>query len=83
MDNEAPKAELEFTKYNGDDKNAPLPDTDIRVVFSEKITPRVMNNGKWENEDIYEAYKTARDAGINERPEKQKEFADMLKRKFD
>ncbi len=80
LDNEAPKAELEFTKYNGDDKNAPLPDTDIRVVFSEKITPRVMNNGKWENEDIYEAYKTARDAGINERPEKQKEFADMLKK---
>lgn len=80
LDNEAPKATLEFTKYNGDDKNAPLPDTDIRVVFSEKITPRVMNNGKWENEDIYEAYKTARDANKEERPQKLTDFANMLKK---
>ena len=80
LDNEAPKATLEFTKYNGDDKNAPLPDTDIRVVFSEKITPRVMNNGKWENEDIYEAYKAARDANKEERPQKLTDFANMLKK---
>ena len=79
LDNEPPKATLEFTKYNGDDKNAPLPDTDIRVVFSEKVVPRHMVNGKWEKDDIYEAYKAARDANADTKEQKLKDFADLLK----
>jgi hypothetical protein len=37
QDNEAPTVEQEFTLYNGDTKTEPLPDTDIRLVFSESI----------------------------------------------
>lgn len=36
-DVDAPTVEQEFTKYNGDDKEAPLASTDIRLVFSESV----------------------------------------------
>ncbi len=36
-DVDAPTVEIEFTKFNGDDKDAPLADTDVRLVFSESI----------------------------------------------
>lgn len=37
LDTEAPTVTQEFTKYNDDDKDAPLADTDINLVFSESI----------------------------------------------
>ena len=36
-DGVAPTVIQEFTKYNGEDKNTPLPDTSIRLVFNEGI----------------------------------------------
>lgn len=36
-DPNAPTVTQEFTKYNGDDKDTPLPNTDIRLVFSEEV----------------------------------------------
>lgn len=37
LDPNAPTVSQEFTKYNGTDTSAPLPNTDIRLVFSEAI----------------------------------------------
>lgn len=37
LDSEIPTVTQEFTKYNGDDVNTPLPNTDIRLVFSEEV----------------------------------------------
>lgn len=34
---ENPTVKQEFTKYNGDKKNEPMADTDIRLVFSESV----------------------------------------------
>ena len=36
-DPNAPTVTQEFTKYNGDDVDTPLPNTDIRLVFSEEV----------------------------------------------
>lgn len=37
LDSKAPTVTQEFTKYNGTDAAHPLPDTDIRIVFSEGV----------------------------------------------
>ncbi len=37
LDTTPPTVKQEFTSYNGDDKNAPMPDTDIRLVFDESV----------------------------------------------
>ncbi len=37
LDNQAPTVTQEFTRYNGDETDVPLADTDIRLVFSESI----------------------------------------------
>lgn len=37
LDNSAPTVTQEFTKYNGTDTSAPLPDSDVRLVFSEAV----------------------------------------------
>lgn len=37
LDTTPPTVKQEFTKYNGDDKDAPMPDTDIRLVFDESV----------------------------------------------
>lgn len=37
LDNNAPTVTQEFTKYNGTDTSAPLPDSDVRLVFSEAV----------------------------------------------
>ena len=53
MDTIPPTVEQEFTKFNGDDKNAPLADTDIRLVFSETV--QAGSNGKNIFMDLYQA----------------------------
>lgn len=37
LDTNAPQAALEFTKYNGNETDKPLANTDIRIVFTEEI----------------------------------------------
>lgn len=37
LDTDAPTVTQEFTRFNEDDRNSPLADTDIRLVFSESI----------------------------------------------
>lgn len=37
LDNSAPTVAQEFTKYNGTDTSVPLPDSDVRLVFSEAV----------------------------------------------
>lgn len=37
LDNTKPTVTQEFTKYNGTDVNVPLPETDVRLVFSEAV----------------------------------------------
>ena len=37
LDSKAPTVTQEFTKYNGTDAAHPLPDTDIRIIFSEGV----------------------------------------------
>lgn len=37
LDNTAPTVTQEFTKYNGTDVNVPLPESDVRLVFSEAV----------------------------------------------
>lgn len=43
LDPNAPTVAQEFTKYNGDDKDTPLPNTDIRLVFSEEVQDAATN----------------------------------------
>lgn len=43
LDSNAPDVTQEFTKYNGDDVNNPLPNTDIRLVFSEAVQDAATN----------------------------------------
>lgn len=37
LDSNAPTVTQEFTKYNGTDTTRPLPDSDVRLVFSESV----------------------------------------------
>lgn len=37
LDNLAPTVTQEFTRYNGNDKETPLADTDIRIIFNEGV----------------------------------------------
>lgn len=37
LDVNAPKASIEFTEYNGNESSSPLANTDIRIVFNEKV----------------------------------------------
>ena len=37
LDNTAPSVTQEFTKYNGTDTGTPLPESDVRLVFSEAV----------------------------------------------
>lgn len=37
LDNTKPTVTQEFTKYNGTEVNSPLPDSDVRLVFSETV----------------------------------------------
>lgn len=37
LDNTKPTVTQEFTKYNGTDVNVPLPESDVRLVFSEAV----------------------------------------------
>ena len=37
LDNDAPTVTQEFTKYNGTDTTRPLPESDVRLVFSEAV----------------------------------------------
>lgn len=37
LDTNAPQAALEFTKYNGNETDKPLANTDIRIVFTEEV----------------------------------------------
>lgn len=37
LDSTAPTVTQEFTKYNGTDTKTPLPDSDVRLVFSESV----------------------------------------------
>ena len=46
----APTVTQEFTKYNGTDSTTPLPNTDVRLVFSEGI------QDAGTNQNLYELY---------------------------
>lgn len=52
LDPNAPTVTQEFTKYNGDDVNTPLPNTDIRLVFSEAVQDAATNTAYV---DLYQA----------------------------
>ena len=52
LDPNAPTVTQEFTKYNGDDTTTPLPNTDIRLVFSEAIQDAATNTAYV---DLYQA----------------------------
>lgn len=77
MDTTPPTVEQEFTKFNGDDKNAPLADTDIRLVFSETI--QAGSNGKNVFMELYQAVvdAVAENNGDDERNARN-ELADAL-----
>ena len=50
LDPNAPTVTQEFTKYNGTDSTTPLPNTDVRLVFSEGI------QDAGTNQNLYELY---------------------------
>ena len=50
LDPNAPTVTLDFTKYNGTDSTTPLPNTDVRLVFSEGI------QDAGTNQNLYELY---------------------------
>ena len=52
LDPNAPTVTQEFTRYNGEDTTTPLPNTDIRLVFSESIQDATTNTAYV---DLYQA----------------------------
>ena len=52
LDPNAPTVTQEFTKYNGTDTTTPLPNTDIRLVFSEAVQDAATNTAYV---DLYQA----------------------------
>ena len=58
LDSNAPTVTQEFTKYNGEDKDTPLPNTDIRLVFSEAGQDAATNTAYV---DLYQAVTQAGD----------------------
>ena len=52
LDPNAPTVTQEFTRYNGEDTTTPLPNTDIRLVFSEAIQDATTNTAYV---DLYQA----------------------------
>lgn len=57
LDNIAPKATQEFTRYSGTNKTAPFADTDVRIIFSEGVQRASTN------EPLLTLYKAVADAG--------------------
>lgn len=61
LDSETPTVTQEFTKYNGDDVNTPLPNTDIRLVFSEEVQTVDTNT------PLVQLYQAVVQAGTNDK----------------
>ena len=76
LDSNAPTVTQEFTKYNGTDTTRPLPDSDVRLVFSESVqtndtyTPLV---------DLYKDVTDAANTGAAEDNARQKMAAALSK----
>lgn len=71
-DPNAPTVTQEFTKYNGTDTTTPLPNTDIRLVFSEEVQT-VANNTT-----LVQLYQNVIQAGNND-TEAREEMANILR----
>lgn len=56
LDQSGPTVTQEFTRYNANDPTHPLPDTDIRIVFSEPVMDKESLS---KYSDLYEAVLTA------------------------
>lgn len=63
LDQSAPEVTQEFTRFNSGDPTHPLPDTDIRIVFSE---PVMDIESLQRYTDLYQAVLDAEDAGEKE-----------------
>lgn len=59
LDQSAPTVTQEFTRYNANDPTHPLPDTDIRIVFSESVMD------KESNKTYAQLYQAVQDAGTD------------------
>lgn len=71
-DPNAPTVTQEFTKYNGTDTTTPLPNTDIRLVFSEEV--QTVDN----NTTLVQLYQNVIQAGNND-TEAREEMANILR----
>ena len=63
LDPNAPTVTQEFTKYNGTDTTTPLPNTDIRLVFSEAVQDAATNTAYV---DLYQAVTQAAEGAAKE-----------------
>ena len=59
LDQSAPTVTQEFTRYNANDPTHPLPDTDIRIVFSESVMDTESNK------TYAQLYQAVQDAGTD------------------
>lgn len=79
LDNTPPTVTQEFTKYNGTETTRPLPNTDIRLVFSENIQG-VPSNNQAEYELFRELYQAVEGASGDAQEAAKEELAAALRR---
>ncbi|MCI8539663.1 MAG: S-layer homology domain-containing protein [Oscillospiraceae bacterium] len=81
LDNIPPTVIQEFTRYNGNDAKSPLPDTDIRLVFSESVQGMYTDE---RNQPVYEKfrslYQDVVSASAGEKLPAREKLADALRR---
>ena len=75
LDSNAPTATQEFTRFNGTESDVPLPNTDIRIVFSEAVQDAATNTSLV---SLYEAVEAAAD-GSPEQEAARNQMASILR----
>jgi hypothetical protein len=81
LDTEAPTVTLEFTSYNGTNSTSPLPDTDIRMVFSESIQGAEKNSkNEWSYTKWIELYQSVATSTGDQQAEYREELAAELRK---
>lgn len=80
QDNQSPTVTQEFTRWNGDDTSAPLPDTNIRLVFSEGIQGVETVQGKPRYTPIKQLYDEVEQSAGTAKEEARERLASELRK---
>ncbi|MCI8477805.1 MAG: S-layer homology domain-containing protein [Oscillospiraceae bacterium] len=80
LDNQPPDVSQEFTRFNGDVKDVPLPNTDVRLVFTESVQGIDTVQGERVYERFLDLYQKVVKSTGQDKIDAQDALADVLRK---